>query len=237
MRTTLVVSSVLFALSLAGCSAADLHAHPAAGAPVDEGISDVPAADAVPPQTEEPAPVEPPPPPGPDHGSITGTVNVTPSTMGKSVIVYIKDGPIDAAKVTPATVDQKGMNFIPFVTVVVVGAKVTFLNDDPFPHNVFSPDGERFNLGTSAQGHAKAKVFSKPGSYTLLCNLHPNMLAYVFVSPSTYYTKVDTKKSFVLTNVPNGTYTLAAWAPRLPEQTQQVTIAGADLKVELQLHR
>ena len=41
------------------------------------------------------------------------------------------------------------MNFIPFVSVAAVGAKVVFANSNPFPHNVFSPTTTSSTWATS----------------------------------------------------------------------------------------
>src|SRR3972149_4910624 len=68
--------------------------------------------------------------------------------------------------------NQKGMEFIPHVMPVIKGTAVDFLNSDQVAHNVFSPDHEKFNLGTWPQGQTKTYVFDKElGSYTILCNV------------------------------------------------------------------
>lgn len=240
MTTKTTLAALALALAAAACTSTDAGGpkSPAPeGAPTAAPGGSAMPSDAPPPQADVAPPAAAPPPPGPDKGNITGTVTVTPPNLGKHVVVYLKDGPKDAAKVVDASVDQKSMQFVPFFTVIAQGAKVTFLNNDPFPHNVFSPDGEKFDIGTAPQGQARHKVFDKTGPYTMLCNLHPNMLAYVFVSPSTFYAKADAQGKFTFAGVPNGTYTVAAWAPRLAEQTQSVTVAGADVSVAIALHR
>ena len=78
------------------------------------------------------------------------------------------------------------MQFIPHVLPVVAGTTVKFLNSDPTPHNVFSPDNEKYNLGTWPQGQSKDYVFSKctkfPCVYTQLCRVHPEMEGFVVVA-------------------------------------------------------
>ena len=80
----------------------------------------------------------------------------------------------------PLKIDQKGFRFLPHVTVVQTGSSIRFLNNDPEPHNVYSPEG-RYNLGTWPTGDTKDYTFKKPGIYSQLCNIHPDMLAYVVV--------------------------------------------------------
>ena len=174
-------------------------------------------------------------------GSISGSVVVKPKSFVanlSNLVVWI-DNPPSAAPAKDigesAILDQHGMNFFPNLTVVRVGGTVTFLNDDPFPHNVFTPDGDKFNMGTMAHGAAKKKTFDKPGRFTLLCNLHPNMIAYIQVTPSSWFARPTKDGTFTMAGVPAGTYTLKAWGARLAEQTQSVTVKDGDTSVEFHL--
>jgi hypothetical protein len=123
------------------------------------------------------------------------------------------------------------------VAVVPVGGKVVFHNSDPFPHNVFSPDNEKFDMGVIPLGQGRARAFKTAGHYSLLCNLHPGMLGYALITPSSYFAKADGKGHFKLKDVPNGTYKMTAWAPRQQPLTQPVTIKGGDVTLDFELHR
>jgi plastocyanin len=167
-----------------------------------------------------------------------GSITTKPAALAAYGAVYLEDGPKEGAPERPpsVTVANRQMAFLPFVEVVPAGHKVVFFNADPFPHNVFSPDNERFDMGSIAQNAARARVFANPGAYTLLCNLHPGMLGYLLVTPSTWFAKTDAKGSFALRHVPAGTYKLTAWAPRQAPLTQTVTVADGDTTVHIDLH-
>jgi plastocyanin len=186
------------------------------------------------------SPVPPPaavPPPA-TNGTISGTVTAQPAALGgHNVILYLADGPPAETKGMTATVDQHGMAFIPLVTPIVAGGKVAFLNSDPFPHNVFSPDGEKFNIGTVGHGGSVTHQFAKTGAYTLLCNLHTNMIAYVLVVPSSYFVRADKDGKYSMKDVPPGTYKLMAWGPRFEQQSKSVTVTSGDVVADFQLHR
>jgi len=179
------------------------------------------------------------PPTSVPRGNIVGTVNIKPATMAGQAVVYLEDGPLEdqPAHLQNVTIANQKMNFIPYVQVAAVGAKVVFSNEDPFPHNVFSPDNERFNVGNIPQNGARVRPFKTPGAYSLLCNLHPGMLGYLLVTPSAWYARTDAKGHFTMKHVPSGTYKLTAWAPRLPTVTQSVTVAETDVTVNFDLHR
>ncbi|MCI0526835.1 MAG: hypothetical protein L0Y56_05185, partial [Nitrospira sp.] len=87
-------------------------------------------------------------------------------------MVYIEEMPGKGFKppATPVDMDQKGKVFIPYILPVLVGTTVNFLNSDGFDHNVFSPDGEKYDLGTWGKGEVRGFQFKKPGVYTQLCS-------------------------------------------------------------------
>jgi plastocyanin len=169
------------------------------------------------------------PTPGPADtikgGRIVGTVTTTPwHGIKNGAVVYIEDAPKQPGVGLMAAVDNHDMAFVPFITVLTAGGTVTFGNTDPLIHNVFSPDGEKWDLGSLPQNGAAAKKFDAPGAYTLLCNIHQDMLGYVVVSPSSYFAKTTSDGTFAITGVPAGTYKVTAWAPRLTSSTQSITV-------------
>jgi plastocyanin len=179
------------------------------------------------------------PPPSIPRGNIVGMVTTKPAALQGQAVVYLEDGPKEdvPSHLQTVTIDNRQMNFIPFVGVVAVGGKVVFTNEDPFPHNVFSPDGEKFNMGNIPQNGAHQRVFHSPGAYSLLCNLHPGMLGYLLVTPSTWFARTDAKGKYLMKHVPAGTYKLTAWAPRQAPVTESVTVSDADATVNFDLHR
>lgn len=160
-------------------------------------------------------------------GSITGTVSgFTARDKGK-VLVYIKEAPGNyPAPAKPVVMDQKGMVFIPFLLPVLQGQTVSFLNSDPQRHNVFSPSGEKYNLGTWPSGETKSYTFKNLGVYEQLCNIHPEMQAFILVLQNPYHTESGPNGTFTLSGIKDGTYTLVAWHPVKKFHEVQVTVAG-----------
>ena len=173
----------------------------------------------------------------PAKANISGTITTMPKLSAGHAVVYLEDAPIEPTAKMSATITNRMMNFEPLVSVVPQGGKIIFRNEDPFPHNVFSSDNERFNMGMIPQHGAAARVFKSAGAYTLLCNIHPGMIGYVVSTPSSYFAKTDAQGHFVIKDVPAGTYKVTAWAPREQTATQSVTIAKGDATLDFQLHR
>src|SRR5215210_2511570 len=73
-------------------------------------------------------------------------------------------------------VKQKGNAFSTPSLKIKVGDAVSFKNDDPHFHNVFSlSDTQRFELGSYPQGQAKSVTFKKEGNVDVECAMHPGM--------------------------------------------------------------
>jgi len=127
------------------------------------------------------------------------------------------------------------LKFLPHLSVVPLGTRVRFLNSDKEPHNVYSPEG-RYNLGVWGPGDAREHTFAQAGAYTQLCNLHPDMLAFVVVVDTPYFAVSDAKGAFVVRGVPPGKYKLAVWHEKSDGLDREVeVVAGKPLKLELVL--
>ncbi len=170
---------------------------------------------------------------------ITGTVKAAGLASSADAVVYLQEAP--AGKASGAvTMDQKKMQFIPHVLAVAAGTTVKFVNSDPTPHNVFSPDFEKYNLGTWPEGQSKDYIFSKctkfPCAYTQLCRIHPEMEGYVVVVPNTYFAVSDREGHFVIRDVPPGKYVVAVWHEKLKARPKPVAVeAGKNTTVDFVL--
>jgi len=81
-------------------------------------------------------------------------------------------------------VPQKNKAFAVKVLNIKVGDKVSFRNDDPFSHNIFSlSEAMTFDLGTYSQGQTRAVTFTKAGKFDIECAIHPDMQLVVNVAP------------------------------------------------------
>lgn len=164
--------------------------------------------------------------------SISGTVKVTGSASAADVVVYLQQAPgAFTPPAKPVEMDQKQMQFIPHVLPIVAGTKVAFLNSDPTPHNVFSPDNEKYNLGTWPQGQTKDYAFAKcakfPCVYAQLCRVHPEMEGYVVVLQNPYFAVTDKTGHYQIEGVPPGSYTVAVWHSKAKAQPKPVTVDAA----------
>ncbi|HEU4953475.1 MAG TPA: cupredoxin family copper-binding protein [Gemmatimonadales bacterium] len=79
-----------------------------------------------------------------------------------------------------ATVTMDDFFFSPASVSVAVGDLVTWRNAGNEPHNAVADDGS-FDTGTVAAGQRASRMFSKPGTFSYICTIHPNMKGTVRV--------------------------------------------------------
>ena len=80
-------------------------------------------------------------------------------------------------------VKQKDNAFSRSSLKIKVGDAVSFRNDDPHFHNLFSlSDAQAFDLGSYPQGQAKSVTFKKDGKVDVECAIHPGMKMTVDVA-------------------------------------------------------
>ena len=162
-------------------------------------------------------------------GDIEGKVT---GMKGQSV-VYVE---AIAGKTFPApgnhpVMDQKGLVFAPHIMAVQQGTTIDFLNSDTVAHNVFwtavgTDKKAGHNLGTWPKGEKRSFTFDKPGAVPLLCNVHPDMGAFIVVSPTPYFAQTDDSGNYKIKDVPDGSYTVTVWHEGAKNQSKPVTVAG-----------
>jgi plastocyanin len=161
-------------------------------------------------------------------GTITGTVKVTGSSSSADAVVYVVQAPGAATTPKTAEMDQRQMQFMPHVLPIVAGTTVQFLNSDPTPHNVFSPDHEKYNLGTWPQGQKKSYTFDKcktfPCVYTQLCRVHPEMEGFIVVVQNPYFAVTDRDGKYEIKDVPPGSYQVGVWDEKGKAAAKPVTV-------------
>ena len=128
-----------------------------------------------------------------------------------------------------AVMNQINQQFVPFVLPVAVGTKVDFPNNDPFRHHVYSFSAAKsFELKLYGGGEVQTVTFDVPGPVALGCNIHDNMLGYVYAVASPFFATTDGKGVARLTQVPAGTYPLRVWHPSQKTDAAPVAITIAE---------
>lgn len=137
-----------------------------------------------------------------------------------------------------AVMDQRDLKFIPRVLPVVAGTTVDFPNNDQTWHNVYSAsDVELFDLGLYPPKKSRSVTFRRPGVVRILCNVHPNMEAFIVVKEHPYFSAADARGNYRIDGVPLGSYRLRVWHPEFGTRTVSFMMAreGEVLAIDVDL--
>jgi plastocyanin len=132
-----------------------------------------------------------------------------------SAILFEQDGP-QAKPLSTATVtmDQRGLVFVPGLLVARVGQEVAFTNGDDVLHNVHVTNAATletiFNVATPSKG-AHLHIFESVGTYSVSCDVHPAMAAYILITEAEYAVVAQRGGQFISSDMPPGRYTVRVW--------------------------
>jgi len=176
-------------------------------------------------------------------GNITGKVKAKGARNSANAVVHIEkiDGKIFEAPKEKFLMDQKNIEFIPHILPIIKGSTVEFLNSDNVLHNVFTPDGcaDKFNLGTWPKGQKREYTFKEAGCLSvMLCNVHPEMEAYVLVLETPYFAVTAKNGTYQIKDVPAGTYTLTVWHEKLKSTSIEITVPEkGNVSQDFEIHK
>jgi len=119
----------------------------------------------------------------------------------------------------PAIMMQQGVQFVPFVLSASQGTEVSFPNLDEVRHHVYSfSRPKRFELRLYGRDETKKVVFDKAGPVALGCNIHDNMLSYVYVTEDPVHAVADSLGRATFTGLPAGSWQVRVWHPDMKDK-------------------
>jgi plastocyanin len=129
----------------------------------------------------------------------------------------------DAPERAHAAMDQRNREFVPHILVVQERTWVDFPNNDTVSHQVYSfSPAKRFQLPLYKGRKHPPVLFDQPGIVTLGCNIHDNMLGYIYVADSPHFGKTDIDGRWTGANLPPGRYDVRIWSPRIKEEQESL---------------
>ncbi len=169
----------------------------------------------------------------------TVSVLLSDSHGGAAVDAVVTLSPVGTAvKTTHApdesVIDQRNQMFMPLVAVVRRGGRVVFANNDSTMHQVYSFSAIKpFEAEIEKGQRSRPVVFDKAGIAVIGCNIHDNMIAYVFVSDAPFAVTTDTKGEARIVDVAPGQYRAEIWHPRLGQATiaVELTVTGTGASI------
>lgn len=131
---------------------------------------------------------------------------------------------------TQAIMDQVDKQFAPYVLVIQKNQLVDFPNSDAVRHHVYSfSHPNQFEIQLFSGSEAKPLAFKNEGVVVLGCNIHDNMIGYIYINGGELTAMTDNLGE-VSIPLPDDIKTaaeveLTVWHPELsPMQTKRVSV-------------
>jgi plastocyanin len=128
------------------------------------------------------------------------------------------DVPAAPAK-APAVMDQHQLAFVPGILVVAVGSSVEFPNTDSVSHQVYSfSPAKKFQLSLYKGSRHPPVTFESEGLVVLGCNIHDQMVGYIYVTSAPLFGKTDASGTLRFQNLRAAAYRVTIWSPLVADQ-------------------
>lgn len=140
------------------------------------------------------------------------------------VAIALANGLNTSAPEALAVMDQMNKQFLPNVLIIQQGQHVSFPNSDNIRHHVYSFSATKpFEIKLYKGAVTEPILFDQPGIVVLGCNIHDNMVGYIYVAhnETTYLSDVKGK-----VDLPAGTDEISIWHANLSLQNnQRITVS------------
>jgi hypothetical protein len=117
------------------------------------------------------------------------------------------------AKTPVAILDQVNCEFVPYSVATMKGQKFEFKSSDPVGHNArysgFSAGAK--NLAIPPNGTILTTISPEKRPYTVNCDIHPWMNAWIMSFDHPFFAVTDKDGSFEITGVPAGPQKFVLW--------------------------
>jgi hypothetical protein len=131
---------------------------------------------------------------------------------------------------------ESGLCYHPHVLAIATGSELVIHNQDTVWHGPFSVSpAHEFDLGKIAPSRADTLSFDSTGVVAVRCDIHPDMSAFVVVTPNHAFTQPDSSGAWRLPELPAGHYVVHAWNPDRGDSRHEVDLP-AHGGVTLPLH-
>jgi plastocyanin len=142
----------------------------------------------------------------------------------------------------PYVMDQINLQFVPQVLVVPVNASVNFPNSDTVSHQVYSfSKAKTFQLPLYKGMKHPPVTFDKPGLVVLGCNIHDQMIGYIYVTGASWFGQTNQQGSLIIDNIDDGKKEVSIWSPVIADNVKSlsrtVVVSAAETRVDFRLSK
>lgn len=128
-----------------------------------------------------------------------------------NAVIAVKTDVIEQFQDEFVIIDQRDKQFVPEISVMQVGQSANFPNSDNIRHHVYSfSTPHPFELKLYSGTEAPPVVFDKPGVVVLGCNIHDQMVGFIYIADNERVWRTDEKGRVTL---PDDVDKVTIWHP------------------------
>ena len=137
-----------------------------------------------------------------------------------AVVAIASDGKTSSTEQQVAVMDQLNKKFVPRVLTIKQGQQVSFPNSDDIRHHVYSFSATKpFEIKLFKGQVTEPIVFDKAGIVVLGCNIHDEMIGYIYVANKDEITFISNDKGEVV--IPDTSQQIYLWHENLSAHNTQ----------------
>ncbi|HTU64867.1 MAG TPA: hypothetical protein VMF52_02860 [Steroidobacteraceae bacterium] len=149
-----------------------------------------------------------------------------------NAVVYVTAKTAASAPAAPpharASIDQIDKEFVPRVSIVQAGTEIQFPNSDNIRHSIYSfSPAKTFTTKLYSGREAAPVLFDRSGLVVLGCNIHDQMVAWLYVVDTPWFAKSGADGTATIRALPPGDYRLTADSPE-----DQLAATESDVKID-----
>jgi plastocyanin len=175
-----------------------------------------------------------------DGKKVTTRFYVTDGAGGLGDCVVYLEGAKGGAATKEVVIDQKGCEYLPYISSAQVNQPIRVLNSDPVLHNVHptpTVDGNKEqNKAQLPKGAPLDFTFAKAEKFLRFkCDVHPWMFSYVSIFDHGFHAVSAKDGSYKITGVPDGKYKLVVEHRKGGKVEKEIEVKGgakADFTIE-----
>ena len=136
-----------------------------------------------------------------------------------------------------AVLDQLGLAFTPKELLVGVGQPLDISNSETLAHNVhlmFVDTDSSVFMADMDPADRTTLTLDVEGGYDVVCDVHPGMRAFIYVTSAPYAAFADQNGRFLISGVPDGSYTVAVWSADSTLRSERtIEVSGSTTELDL----
>ncbi len=158
----------------------------------------------------------------------TLTVNVVDTNQKplENMVVYVEPigHKITLKNTNTLEVGQANKAFIPYISVMQLGSKVKFNNQDNITHHIYSPVGDnKFSVKIRSGQEVIKNDFNEAGEVSMGCNIHDWMSGYMLIVDTPFFAKSDKNGNTEMVIDKSGQYKVVVWHPQMTDINNRIT--------------